>query len=180
MSAQEAARFLGAHVETVRRLARRGELPAFKVGKDWRFRIEALRRWTEGLQPHRDRPRILVLDDDAAIRELIQYHLTREGYEVLQCGNGQDGLSLLQSQSMDLVLLDLKMPGMNGGEVMRQMQVRGLSLPVIIITGYPDSDLVMEAMSYGPITLLAKPLSKSMLLKAVRTELREYLQPQAR
>ena len=121
-----------------------------------------------------------MVDDEPAIRDLIEFHLARDGYEIHQSGNGQEGLRLLRSQAVDLILLDLKMPGMNGSDFLRQMQERGLGLPVIIITGYPDSDLVMEAMRYGPITLLAKPLSKNMLLKAVRTELRDFFQPQAR
>ncbi len=171
LNAQEAALFLGTHVETVRRLARRGEIPAFKVGKDWRFHRSALRQWSEAQYPRQTRPNVLVVDDEEAIRHLIQHFLTEEGYGVLQAADGKEGLDLLRDKSIDLILLDLKMPGMNGPEFLRQMRRQGLELPVIIITGFPDSDLVMRAMTHGPVTLLAKPLTRDMLLRAVRTEL---------
>lgn len=171
MNAQEAASYLGAHVETVRRLARRGSLPAFKVGKDWRFRLEALRDWTGDAQPRQAQSRVLVVDDEPSIRELVELFLMNEGHGVLLAANGNQGLDILRSQAVDLVLLDLKMPGMNGPEFLRQAQGLGPMPPVIIITGFPDSNLVMEAMTYGPVTLLAKPLTREMLLRAVRNEL---------
>eukprot|EP01022_Parablepharisma_sp_SALTPOND_P033242 TRINITY_DN88340_c0_g1_i1.p1 TRINITY_DN88340_c0_g1~~TRINITY_DN88340_c0_g1_i1.p1 ORF type:complete len:309 (-),score=62.69 TRINITY_DN88340_c0_g1_i1:668-1594(-) len=171
MNAQEAADYLGAHVETVRRLARRGDIPAFKVGKDWRFRREALEQWIETHHQRHARSTVLVVDDEAAIRQAIEHHLTKEGYGVLHASDGLKGLEALQNNSIDLILLDLKMPAMSGPEFLRQMHDQELEVPVIIITGYPDSDMVMKAMTYGPVTLLAKPIPKDMLLRAVRTEL---------
>lgn len=180
MNAQEAARFLGAHVETVRRLARRGDIPAFKVGKDWRFHREALEQWTATHHQRQARPTVLVVDDEQGIRQTVEYRLSREGLGVLVAADGRKGLEMLRSNPVDLILLDLKMPGMNGPEFLGEMQALGLDTPVIIITGYPDSKMVMEAMTYGPVTLLAKPLTKDMLLRAVRTELGGAYQTQAR
>jgi len=180
LNAQEAALFLGTHVETVRRLARRGGIPAFKVGKDWRFHFKALQQWSEAQYPRQNPPNILVVDDEETIRRVIEKFLTQEGYGVLQAADGREGLGLLQGNSIDLILLDLKMPGMNGPEFLRQMRRRESELPVIIITGFPDGDLVMRAMTHGPVTLLAKPLTKDMLLRAVRTELGGANQPRAR
>ncbi len=180
MNAEDAACFLGAHVETVRRLARRGDIPAFKVGKDWRFRLDALQKWIETHHQRHARPNTLVVDDEKAIRQAVEYHLTKEGRVVHQAADGQAALEMLTALPIDLILLDLKMPGMTGPEFLREMQARGLQIPVIIITGYPDSDMVMEAMTYGPVTLLAKPFDKEMLLRAVRKELGGANQAQAR
>ena len=72
MNAKEAAQFLGAHVETIRRLARKGEVPAYKVGKDWRFRREALVEWVDGHPVRQKLPNILIVDEEEPIRNLVE------------------------------------------------------------------------------------------------------------
>jgi excisionase family DNA binding protein len=170
-NAQEAASFLGAHVETVRRLARRDELPAFKVGKDWRFRREALLRWAEGHHLRRRPPCVLVVDDEESVRNLVGQFLAADGCNVRLAADGVEGLARLNGEVVDLVLLDLKMPGMNGPEFLRELRRRNENLPVIVLTGYPDSDLMVEAMRHGPFTLLAKPVEGELLVRAVRSAL---------
>ncbi len=167
LNAQEAGHFLGAHVETIRRLARKGDIPAYKIGKDWRFRREALLRWAEESQFNRQAPYVLVIDDEESFRTLIIRFLKPEGYRVLQASSGREGLSLLSDHSVDLILLDLKMPEMNGPEFLRRCRKTNPNLPVIIVTGYPDSDLMAEAMRYGPITLVAKPIEREQIMQAV-------------
>lgn len=172
MNAQQAAEFLGAHVETVRRLARKSGIPAFKVGKDWRFRREALVRWADGDHLRRQPPRILVVDDEQAIRNLAKRLLETEGYQVSLASGGAEGLTRLDSEAISLILLDLKMPVMNGPAFLERMQEAGYDIPVIIVTGYPDSELVAEAMRHGPITLIAKPIDRQKLMQTVSRELR--------
>ncbi len=171
LNAQEAADFLGAHVETVRRFARKGDIPAHKIGKDWRFRREVLLRWEEQRFLRRKPPLVLVIDDKDSVRKLMRRLLEAEAYRVCLASDGAEGLSCLNRKSVNLVLLDLKMPGMNGPEFLREFRKTNPKLPVIIVTGYPDSDLMAEAMRYGPITLVAKPIEKELLLQAVRTVL---------
>lgn len=171
LNAQEAANFLGAHVETIRRLARKGDIPAFKIGKDWRFRREVLLRWEERYHLRRKPHLVLVIDDDDAVRKLIKRFLEAEAHRVCLASDGAEGLALLNRESVNLVLLDLKMPGMNGPEFLREFRKTNPNAPVIIVTGYPDSDLMTEVMRYGPITLVAKPIERELLLQAVRTVL---------
>ena len=176
LSASEAAQLLGTHVETVRRLARRSEIPSFKVGRDWRFRKEALTKWVENQYNVKKPQRVLVIDDEEPIRHWANHYLTKEGYEVLEAKEGFEGLLITKSNKIDLILLDLRMPKMNGPEFLQKMRENGLNIPTIIITGYPEGSLVMEAMKHGPVTLLAKPTDKEMLLQAVRAELNNAYQ----
>jgi excisionase family DNA binding protein len=167
LDAMGAAEFLGAHVETIRRMARKGKIPAYKMGKDWRFRRSDLDAWAR-TQPRRERRAgILVVDDDRAVRKMIRMTLEQEGYEVHTAVNGLEGLACLAGQRIDLILLDLKMPEMNGPAFLRRIREDGRTCPVIVITGYPDGDLMVEAMETGAFTLLAKPVKRDFLKQAV-------------
>ena len=171
LNAKEAAEFLGAYVETIRRLARKGDIPAYKIGKDWRFRRDALINWAE-TQPLRRKPRcVLVIDDDDGIRKLMRRFLEADGYRVCLASDGNEGLAWLNRETVNLIILDLNMPGMNGPEFLQEKNKIYEDLPVIVVTGYPDGDLMVKALRYGPITLLAKPVEKKALIRAVHTAL---------
>ena len=171
LSAREAADYLGAHVETVRRLARRGDIPAYKMGKDWRFRRSTLRRWAEQRNEGSRPAHVLVVDDEKAIRRLIRDMLEPEGYRVSAASSGAEALALMRQDTPDVALLDLKMPGMGGPDVLREIRKAYGALPVIIITGYPDSDLMHEALRYSPVIVLAKPATRAQVMAAVRAAL---------
>ena len=175
LNAEEAARLLGAHVETVRRLARKDLIPAYKMGKDWRFRREALVRWAEDHHLRGRRPTVLVVDDEEGIRKLMRQLLTAEGYRALLASNGAQGLACVTRESVNLVLLDMNMPGMNGADFLCELRKTDVALPVIVVTGYPDGDLMAKAIHHGPLMLLAKPVEKEPLLIAVRTALKGSL-----
>jgi len=171
MNAVEAAHFLGAHVETVRRLARKGEIPAYKVGKDWRFRREALRHWIES-RSLRDRPpNILVVDDEKEFCNFIHPFTEPKGYVVHSALTGEEGLAWVFRQRIDLILLDLKMDGMNGPQFLCELRKTHPDLPVIIVTGYPDGNLMLEATQYGPLMLLPKPVKREQVLSSLRVAL---------
>ena len=82
------------------------------------------------------------------------------------------GLELVKKENHDLVFLDLKMPIMDGTELFRQIRESKPDLPVTIITGYPDSDLMMRALAYGPLGVISKPFNGSDILTAVNNYLR--------
>jgi len=168
LDVHEAGWLLGAHIETVRRLARSGGLPAYKVGKDWRFSKQALSRWMETRHIRQREPLVLVVDDEKAIRETVGPFLEQDGYRVTLAATGRDALDAARRDTPDVVLLDLVMPGMPGVEVLKNLHAMNPDIPVIIVTGYPDSNLVAEAMHYPPVMLLAKPVEKTVLLRSVR------------
>ena len=171
MRAQEAADLLGAHVETIRRLARRGEIPAFKVGKVWRFRRERLLQWAETHHVRDREPHVLILDDEKVVRDVLRGVLEAEGYRVTTASEGEAGLRSVAQVTPNLVILDLAMPGMNGLGFLGRFRPAYPETPVMIVTGYPDSELMAQALRYGPVTLLAKPVDGPQVLRAVHLTL---------
>lgn len=171
LSCAAAAAYLGVHVETLRRVARRGEIPAFKIGKDWRFRRDILLRWMGTHDVRRREPHVLLVDDDPEIRDLGRRLLEPEGYRVATAADGEEALGLVAQRAPDLVLLDLKMPGMGGVGFLRRFRQRHETIPAVLITGYPDSELLSQAMRYPPVVLMAKPLEPDQLLRCVRVSL---------
>jgi signal transduction histidine kinase/CheY-like chemotaxis protein len=119
-------------------------------------------------------PRVLVADDEQTVLGLIASVLGRAGYEVLLARDGAEALELwLRNEStLDLVVLDLSMPVLGGGEVLRQIRVARPELPVIVQSGYAMLDDLDELARAGPTRLLPKPYSSTQLLAAVRESLR--------
>jgi excisionase family DNA binding protein len=168
LDVHEAGWLLGAHIETVRRLARRGGLPAYKVGKDWRFSKQALNLWMETRSVRQQAPLVLVVDDEKSIRVTVAAFLEKDGYRVAVAENGQQAVEAAQREMPNLVLLDLAMPDMSGVAVLKTLRCTEPDLPVVIVTAYPDSNLMVEALRYPPVTLLPKPVDKDVLLRTVR------------
>ncbi len=178
LNAREAAEFLRAHVETVRRLARRGEIPSFKVGKDWRFSREALRRWSaEQPQPPSEQPKppsaskpglVLIVDDDEKLCRASSQAVERMGYRARYATSGAEGLRVVALETPDLILLDLMMPDMKGPRFLETLRETHPDLPVVIVTGYPDSDAMHQATHYAPLMLLAKPAETAQLERTIR------------
>ena len=82
------------------------------------------------------RARILVIDDEAAIRDSLRMTLEYEGYEFVGAATGQEGLALVEREPPDLVLLDVKMPGMDGLEVLERLRHINESIPVVVVSGH--------------------------------------------
>jgi len=175
LTAQQAASLLGAHVETIRRMARRGEIPAYKIGKDWRFRKQALMAWSATVPGHRQRADIMVIDDEHRVRKVIRRHLENAGYRVTTVADPRDGLERVRQNGTDMVLLDLNMSDMNGAMFVKALRECQPQLPVVVVTGRPDSDLLKDALLYGPLMLIPKPIDTGMLLSAISMALKETM-----
>lgn len=171
LNARQAAEFLCAHVETVRRLARRGEIPSFKVGKDWRFHKEAIQRWSEDQQPTSHQLTVLIVDDEEGICVAHRRIVKKLGHSSIWATSGAEGLEIIATNPPDLILLDLMMPDMKGPEFLRRLRLSDPEMPVIIVTGFPDSALMTEAATYGPLMLVSKPAGAGQLERAIRMAL---------
>ena len=112
--------------------------------------------------------RILIIDDEAAIRESLETLLVLEGYVVDLAPEGQAGLRAIDSRTYDLVLLDLALPGLNGLEVLGRIRERQPNLPVIMITAYGTVGNVVEAMNGGAQNFVQKPWDNEKLLADIR------------
>ena len=112
---------------------------------------------------------ILVIDDDSGVRGVLKLILQRAGHQVYDAGFGQEGLELLLKQTVDLVLVDVEMPGLTGFEVCRSIKSNPLfsSIAVVIMTGRPSDEGRERAFAEGALTLLTKPFDRRTLLEGV-------------
>ncbi len=117
--------------------------------------------------------RILIIDDEAVIREGIKQTMCLEGYQVELASNGKTGLSKLQKDNFQVVVTDLKMPGMHGIEVLKAIRVLQPDVPVIIITGYATVDSAVEAMKNGAFDYLTKPFLPEQISEKINSALRQ-------
>lgn len=106
---------------------------------------------------------ILVVDDEKDIRDASERILTRIGFHVLQASRGDDALNILEKEKVDIVLLDLKMPGIEGLEVLRRLRDLESIIQVIVITGYATVETAIEAMKQGAYDFISKPFEPDQL-----------------
>jgi two-component system nitrogen regulation response regulator NtrX len=112
--------------------------------------------------------KILVIDDEKSIRNTLQEVLEYEGHKVDQATNGAEGLELFSSGDYDIVLCDIKMPGMDGIEVLEKLGQRTHDVPVIMISGHGNIDTAVEAIKKGAYDFIEKPLDLNRLLVTMR------------
>jgi two-component system nitrogen regulation response regulator NtrX len=115
--------------------------------------------------------RILVIDDEAAIRDSLRMTLEYEGYECLGAATGQEGLAMVERESPDLVLLDVKMPGMDGLEVLDRLRAVNETLPVIVVSGHGTISTAVEATKKGAFDFIEKPFASERVLVSLRNAL---------
>ncbi len=110
-----------------------------------------------------DTPRVLIVDDEQSIQIGSERILSRMGCQVLTAGRGEEGLEILSRQPANIVLLDMKMPGMDGMEVLREIRKRHEEILVIVITGYATVETAIEAMKNGAYDFIPKPFEPDQL-----------------
>jgi len=115
--------------------------------------------------------RLLVVDDEAGIRESLGKILRYEGFTVETAPDGPTALALAGRQAFDLVFLDIKMPGMDGLEVLTRLAEGGLTLPVVIISGHGTVETAVQATKLGAFDFLEKPLDADRVLVTLRNAL---------
>src|SRR5256885_1213350 len=115
--------------------------------------------------------RILVIDDEAPIRDSLKMTLEYEGYEFIGAATGQEGLALAERDAPDLVLLDVKMPGMDGIEVLERLRNMNESLPVVVVSGHGTISTAVEATKKGAFDFIEKPFASERVLVSLRNAL---------
>jgi two-component system response regulator HydG len=116
-------------------------------------------------------PTLLVVDDDPAVRESLERTLKREGYRVVVASDGQAGLEQLKDGSVDLVLADLKMPGLSGLELLRAAKSVAGGVDVIMLTAFGTVEEAVQAMKDGAYDFLTKPFQRAQLIRLIRKAL---------
>jgi len=115
----------------------------------------------------KEKPRLLIVDDEPAIRLFLSEELVLSGYRVSTVGSGEEALALLQQESIDLVLLDLRMGGLSGLQVLEELNRLSRSPVVIILTAYGDINSAIAALRQGAVDYLRKPCTSEELLASV-------------
>ncbi len=116
---------------------------------------------------------ILIIDDEAGLRQTMARILQRAGFEATTVASGKESLSIIHEQAFDLVYLDIRMPDMNGLEVLKTIHAEFPELPVILFTAQPDLHSAVEALRRGAIDYLMKPLKPELVIDRTRTILSE-------
>lgn len=116
--------------------------------------------------------RVLVIDDEPSVRRLIEHHLKEENYKILSAENGEKGLRLIDENSPHLVLLDVRLPGIGGIEILKKIKEAHPKLPVIMITAYGTVKMAVETMRKGAYDFLVKPIKPDELKITVRNAIK--------
>jgi len=111
---------------------------------------------------------LLVADDDPGLRESLERTLTREGYRVVLASDGNAALERLQAGGIDVVLTDLKMPGLTGIEVLRAAKAIAPNVDVILLTAFGTVEEAVKAMKEGAYDFLTKPFQRAQVLRLIR------------
>ncbi|AFM22997.1 hybrid sensor histidine kinase/response regulator [Desulfomonile tiedjei] len=115
--------------------------------------------------------KILVADDEESIRNLMRMTLELDGYQVLMARDGSEAVEVFQKEAPELVLLDVKMPGLNGIEVLSRIRAKDPDCEVIMITGHGDMDMAVECLRKEASNFLTKPISEELLSLSLKRSL---------
>jgi excisionase family DNA binding protein len=192
LTTEEVLEYLQVNLRTVYRLIKAGKIPAVRVGRQWRFRKRDIDGWLDSQRPRgagraataqatppprpapgTTRPRVLVVDDEASIRDLLAKTLALAEYDVDVAPDGRSALERVRMYSYDLLIADLKMPGVDGLTVIREAKRYKADLPIIIITGYSTESSAIEAVNLGVAGYLTKPFRVPQVLAAAAKALGE-------
>jgi excisionase family DNA binding protein len=188
LTTEEVLDYLHVNLRTVYRLIKAGKIPAVRVGRQWRFRKRDIDAWLESQRPRASRistaparpvapvagrPRVLVVDDEATIRDLLSKTLALAEYDVDLAPDGRSALERLRMIPYDLLITDLKMPGVDGLAVIREARRLKADIPVIIITGFSTEASAIEAVNLGVSGYLTKPFRVPRVLAVAAKALGE-------
>ncbi|MDT9725019.1 response regulator [Xylanibacillus composti] len=120
-----------------------------------------------------DKKKVLIVDDQNGIRVLLVEVFSSEGYETFQASNGKLALEIVKKEKPDLVLLDMKIPGMDGLEILKHIKSIDSDAKVIMMTAYGELDMINEATALGALMHFTKPFDIDELRMAVNEQLAE-------
>ncbi|CUT02332.1 sigma-54-dependent transcriptional regulator [Candidatus Chrysopegis kryptomonas] len=118
-----------------------------------------------------EKPRVLVVDDEEALRYLLSTELAAEGYEVETAGDGDEAIETIKQKDYDVVLLDIKMPRVDGFEVLKFIKQNKPEIKVIMLTAYADVKNAIEALKLGASDFVSKPYDLEDILTSINRAL---------
>ena len=176
LTTEEVMEYLQVNLRTVYRLIRAG-LPAVRVGRLWRVRKKDVDAWlasggnrAKSRNPE-TRHRVLVVDDEKPVRDLLAKTLSMNEFVVDTAADGAEAVERLRASGYDLLITDLKMPGMDGLSVIREARRQSTQLPIVILTGYSTEASAIEAINLGVTGYLTKPFRLQRILAVAKQAL---------
>ena len=167
LTVKETAEYLRIPIPTVYYLVQRGKIPAIQIGGRWRIKKSPLDRDVLH-QDKQGQPTVLVVDDDPGLQDLFRTFLKKIGFSRVAVGTAKKAIKCLGKQRFDLMFLDLKLPDAPGDQVFKRAKQIDQDLKVIVVTGYPDSEILDRILQVSPVTVLKKPLKVGQLNKTVK------------
>ena len=167
LTVKETSEYLRIPLPTVYYLVQRGKIPAIQIGGRWRIKKSALdhdilRQDKQGQQ------RAVVVDDEPVLQDLFLTFLKNIGFSRVVVGTAKEAIKSLRKQKFDLMFLDLQLPDAPGDQVYQTAKQIDPDLNVIVITGYPDSEILDRILQVSPVTVLKKPLKIEQLYQTVK------------
>ena len=167
LTVKETAEYLRIPLPTVYYLVQRGKIPAIQIGGRWRVKKSTLDHDILR-QDEQGQPTVLVVDDDLGVQDLFRTFLKQIGFSRVVVGTSTEAIESLRKQKFDLMFLDLQLPDAPGDEVYKTGKQIDPDLNVIVITGYPDSEILDRILQISPVTVLKKPLKVEKLYQTVK------------
>jgi len=179
MDVEEVAEYLNLHLMTVYRMLQSGILPARKVGGRWRINKQELDEWLE-THTGGTRKQILVVDDEPEVLQYFKKVLQPERCTVDVATRGEEAVKKVSEKTYDLIFLDLFLPDMDGAKTFAQIRKIDPDANVVLITAFPDSEIVGRAMRHGAVSLLIKPIPAAEIKKLARSVQKRVPRPNRR
>jgi excisionase family DNA binding protein len=167
LTVKETAEYLRIPAPTVYYLVHRGKIPAVHIGGRWRIKKSALDHDLLR-QDKQGQPTVLVVDDDLGVQDLFRTFLKQIGFSRVVVSTASEAIKSLRKQKFDLMFLDLQLPDAPGDQVYRAAKQIDPDLNVIVITGYPESEILDRIFQVSPVTVLKKPLKLEKLYQTVK------------
>lgn len=115
--------------------------------------------------------KVLIIDDESDVREVLKFHLSESNYQVIEAADGQQGIELLKTEdnltNVGVILCDIRMPKVNGIECIQYIRQEAPGIPIVVVTGFPDTKMAVNLMNEGVKDYLVKPVEKEKLVSTV-------------
>ena len=115
--------------------------------------------------------KVLIIDDESDVRDVLKFHLSESNYQIIEAENGQEGIELLKSEdnlsNVGVILCDIRMPKVNGIECIKYIRQEAPGIPIVVVTGFPDTQMAVNLMNEGVKDYLVKPVEKEKLVATV-------------
>lgn len=173
LTTEEVMDYLQINLRTIYRLIKAGRIPAVRIGRQWRFHKRDIDAWVAGNRYDTrtghpggsgGRIRVLIVDDEQVVRDVLEITLSSVDYDVEVVADGGSAIERLRAAPFDLLITDLRMPGIDGLAVVREARRHSATMSIVIITGASSEASAIEAINLGVNGYLTKPFGVERVL----------------